>query len=68
MGGVVLWSNPLSLLATGCLAFFCRTCDKASVTLVNKLEYIEDVTTRESIMLALQVAVGRLRMALATSR
>jgi len=44
-----------------------RTGDKASVTLVNKLDYIEDVSTREGIQLALQVAAGRLRMALATS-
>jgi hypothetical protein len=44
-----------------------KTGDKAAVTLVNSLDYIDDVTTYKSIQLALQVAAGRLRKALATS-
>ena len=38
-----------------------------SVTLVNNLDYAEAATTREGVMLALQVAHARLRKALATS-
>jgi hypothetical protein len=34
---------------------------------VNKLDYIEDVSTYKGIQLALDVAAGRLRKALATS-
>jgi hypothetical protein len=44
-----------------------NTGDNPAVTLVNKLDYIEDVSTRKGIQLALQVAAGRLRKALATS-
>lgn len=44
-----------------------KTGDSPAVTLVNKLDYIEDVTTYKGIQLALQVAQGRLRKALATS-
>ena len=44
-----------------------KTGDKASVTLVNKLDYIEDVSTYKGINLALKVAAGRLRKALFTS-
>jgi len=44
-----------------------KTGDKPAVTLVNKLDYIEQVTTHTGIELALQVAAGRLRKALATS-
>ena len=44
-----------------------KTGDKASVTLVNKLDYIDDVTTYKTVSLALEVAAGRLRKALATS-
>ena len=44
-----------------------KTGAKASVTLVNKLDYIEDVSTWKGIHLALQVAAGRLRKALFTS-
>ena len=44
-----------------------RTGNKASVTLVNKLDYIDDVTTYKTVSLALEVAAGRLRKALATS-
>ena len=44
-----------------------KTGDKPTVTLVNKLDYIEQVTTHTGIELALQVAAGRLRKALATS-
>ena len=44
-----------------------KTGDNPAVTLVNKLDYIEDVSTRKGIQLALQVAAGRLRKALATS-
>jgi hypothetical protein len=44
-----------------------KTGDNPAVTLVNKLDYIEDVSTRKGIKLALQVAAGRLRKALATS-
>lgn len=44
-----------------------KTGDKASVTLINKLDYIEEVSTYSGINLALQVAAGRLRKALATS-
>ena len=41
--------------------------DKASVTLVNNLDYINDVTTYKTVSLALEVAAGRLRKALSTS-
>lgn len=41
--------------------------DKASVTLVNNLDYIDDVTTYKTVSLALEVAAGRLCKALATS-
>ena len=41
--------------------------DKASVTLVNNLDYIDDVTTYKTVSLALEIAAGRLRKALATS-
>jgi hypothetical protein len=44
-----------------------KTGDKASVTLVNNLDYIDDVTTYKTVSLALEVAAGRLRKALATS-
>ena len=44
-----------------------KTGDKPAVTLVNNLDYIEQVTTHTGIELALQVAAGRLRKALATS-
>lgn len=44
-----------------------KTGDTKAVTLVNKLDYIEDVSTPQGIQLALQVAAGRLRKALATS-
>lgn len=44
-----------------------KTGDKASVTLINRLDYIEQVSTYKGINLALQVAAGRLRKALATS-
>ena len=44
-----------------------RTGDNPAVTLVNKLDYIEDVSTRKGIQLALQVAAGKLRKALSTS-
>lgn len=44
-----------------------RTGDNPAVTLVNKLDYIEDVSTRKGIQLALRVAEARLRRALATS-
>ena len=44
-----------------------KTGDKPSVTLVNKLDYIEQVTTATGIEIALRVAAGRLRKALATS-
>jgi len=44
-----------------------KTGDKASVTLINKLDYIEEVSTYTGINLALQVAADRLRKALATS-
>ena len=44
-----------------------KTGEKASVTLINNLDYIEDVSTHTGINLALQVAAGRLRKALATS-
>ena len=44
-----------------------KTGDKASVTLVNKLDYIEDVSTWKGINLALQIASIRLRKALSTS-
>ena len=41
--------------------------DKASVTLVNNLDYIDDVTTYKTVSLALEIAAGRLRKALSTS-
>ena len=44
-----------------------KTGDKASVTLVNKLDYIDDVTTYKGVQLALQIAAARLRKALSTS-
>jgi hypothetical protein len=44
-----------------------KTGDKPAVTLINKLDYIEQVTTHTGINLALQMAAGRLRKALATS-
>ncbi len=44
-----------------------KTGDNPAVTLVNKLDYIEDVSTRKGIQLALQVAAGKLRRALSTS-
>lgn len=44
-----------------------KTGDKPAVTLINNLDYIEDVSTYKGINLALQVAAGRLRKALATS-
>jgi hypothetical protein len=44
-----------------------KTGDNPSVTLINRLDYIEEVTTTRGIELALQVAAGRLRKALATS-
>ena len=44
-----------------------KTGDKPSVTLVNTLDYIEQVSTAKGIELALQVASGRLRKALLTS-
>ena len=44
-----------------------KTGDKPSVTLVNNLDYIEEVTTAKGIEIALQVAAGRLRKALVTS-
>jgi hypothetical protein len=44
-----------------------KTGDKPSVTLINKLDYIEQVSTYKGINLALQVAAGRLRKALSTS-
>lgn len=44
-----------------------KTGDKASVTLINKLDYIEQVSTYTGINVALQVAAGRLRKALFTS-
>jgi len=44
-----------------------KTGDQPSVTLVNNLDYIEQVTTAKGIELALQVAAGRLRKALSTS-
>jgi len=44
-----------------------RTGDKPAVTLINKLDYIEQVTTYTGIEIALRVAAGKLRKALATS-
>jgi hypothetical protein len=44
-----------------------RTGAKPSVTLINKLDYIDQVSTTTGINLALQVASGRLRKALAVS-
>jgi hypothetical protein len=44
-----------------------KTGAKPSVTLINKLDYIDQVTTTTGINLALQVAAGKLRRALATS-
>lgn len=40
---------------------------KPSVTLISRLDYMDDVTTDTGIRLALNVAAGRLRKALATS-
>ena len=44
-----------------------KTGDKPAVTLINKLDYIEQVKTSTGIELALQVAAGKLRKALAIS-
>ena len=44
-----------------------RTGDKPAVTLINKLDYIDDVTTTTGIQIALRVAHGRLRLAMTTS-
>jgi hypothetical protein len=44
-----------------------KTGDKPAVTLVNKHDYIEQVTTYTGIEIALRVAAGKLRKALATS-
>lgn len=44
-----------------------KTGDKPSVTLVNNLDYIDQVSTHKGIELALQIAAGRLRKALVTS-
>ena len=44
-----------------------KTGNKPSVTLVNNLDYIEQVTTAKGVELALHVAAGRLRKALLTS-
>jgi hypothetical protein len=44
-----------------------RTGDKPAVTLINKLDYIDDVTTAKGIEIALRIAAARLRKALATS-
>jgi len=44
-----------------------KTGDKPAVTLINKLDYIEQVTTYTGIEIALRVAAGKLRKALATS-
>ena len=44
-----------------------KTGEKPAVTLINKLDYIEQVTTATGIEIALRVAAGRLRKALATS-
>ncbi|MDA0766718.1 MAG: hypothetical protein O3A92_07840 [Verrucomicrobia bacterium] len=44
-----------------------KTGSKPSVTLISRLDYMDDVTTDTGIRLALDVAAGRLRKALATS-
>jgi hypothetical protein len=44
-----------------------RTGDKPAVTLINRLDYIDDVTTAKSVEIALRIASARLRRALATS-
>jgi hypothetical protein len=44
-----------------------KTGDKPAVTLINKLDYIEQVTTATGIEIALRVASGKLRKALSTS-
>ena len=44
-----------------------KTGDKPAVTLINKLDYIDDVTTSKGIEIALRIAAARLRKALATS-
>jgi hypothetical protein len=44
-----------------------KTGSKPSVTLINRLDYIDEVSTTTGINLALKVASGRLRKALTTS-
>ncbi len=44
-----------------------KTGNKPAVTLVNKLDYIDQVTTHTGINIALRAAAGRLRKALAIS-
>jgi len=44
-----------------------KTGDKPAATLISRLDYMQDVTTETGIRLALEVAAGRLRRALATS-
>jgi hypothetical protein len=40
---------------------------KPSVTLISRLDYMDDVFSEASIRLTMEVAAGRLRRALATS-
>ena len=44
-----------------------KTGDKTAVSLVSRLDYMNEVTTETGIRLALDVAAGKLRRALATS-
>ena len=44
-----------------------KTGDRPAVTLVSRLDYMEEVTTASGIRMALDAAAGRLRLALATS-
>ena len=44
-----------------------KTGSKPSVTLISRLDYMDEVTTETGIRLALEAAAGRLRRALATS-
>ena len=44
-----------------------KTGTKPSVTLISRLDYMDDVLSEASIRHAVEVAAGRLRRALATS-
>ena len=62
--GAAQWTSP-HRKAPGSATV--KTGDKPSVSLISRLDYMDDVTTETGIRLALDTAAGRLRKALATS-